>query len=106
MSERYVSPHKLPEGRERELLVILAEECSEVIYHVSKALRFGLADSPPSGIYKRPTNAEQIAREIGDVEEVKRRLIALGTINADHVAAGQRSKSERLNKYLQTEAPS
>lgn len=99
MSEKYVSPHALPEGHERELLTILAEECSEIIYHVSKALRFGLADGPPG---TATANREHIAREIGDVEEVVRRLCARGTLNPGHIGAGQIAKRDRLTKYLQT----
>ena len=50
--------------REQHLLVILAEECSEVAQRVSKALRFGLGEIQPG---QSLSNAERIRQEFGDL---------------------------------------
>jgi hypothetical protein len=97
-NDRYVSPHELPEGYERELLVILQEECAEVIQHVSKALRFGLADGAPGGGYN---NATLIARELGHVGHVIDLLYSCATLNKRDVLDGYAHKASRLEKYLQ-----
>jgi len=45
-----------------EILLILAEECAEVIQAISKIKRFGLDTD-----YKGKTNLEMLAIELGDV---------------------------------------
>jgi NTP pyrophosphatase (non-canonical NTP hydrolase) len=45
-----------------EILLILAEECAEVIQAISKIKRFGLNTE-----YKGTTNFEMLAIELGDV---------------------------------------
>jgi len=49
-------------NQDKEILLILQEECSEVIQAVSKIFRFGL-DSE----WKGKTNREQLTEELGDL---------------------------------------
>ena len=92
MAERFVSPCKPPEGLERELLEILAEECAEVIQRVTKALRFGVDEVQPGQPH---TNAQRISYEMGDV---------LATLRSDDTNEGMRKKYVKLAEYLQNQA--
>lgn len=102
MSERYVSPHPLPTPRERELLVILIEECSEVIKDATKWLRFGAKDIDPN---KRDgiTNDERVALELGDVLCMVNMCADAGLINMLDVDMGRRQKAAKVLRFLQTE---
>ncbi len=64
-------------NREQHLLVILSEECSEVIKDVSKALRFGLKDGY-SGSSK--INSDNISSELMDIFAVVIMLVKEGSI--------------------------
>jgi NTP pyrophosphatase (non-canonical NTP hydrolase) len=57
--------HELTD-KQKEYLLILAEECSEVIKVITKTFRFGL-DSKNPYIPDSPTNKEELIQEIGDV---------------------------------------
>lgn len=70
------------------LLVCLAEEASEIIKDVSKALRFGLDDVAPNG----NTNKQNLAMELTDLLAVYDLLEEDGTLkpfsyNPDLIAA-------------------
>lgn len=66
-------------NQHEHLLTCLAEECAEVGQAVGKALRFGLNDKGPSHVL---TNAEYIARELGDVLALVEMLQEHGLIPA------------------------
>jgi NTP pyrophosphatase (non-canonical NTP hydrolase) len=100
MSDRYVSPHALPEGLDRELLTILAEECAEVIKAVSKALRFGLADGYPGTL---TTNSADIGQEVGDILCVVEKLVERGILNVSEIDGAVVQKSAKLDRYLQAQ---
>lgn len=104
MSERYVSPHAKPTEAERELLIILAEECSEVIKDVAKWLRFGAKDIDPEKS-DAITNDVRVALEVGDIFEVVRRIQAKGMISGYDIDKGARQKQERLDRFLQYQKP-
>ena len=101
MPDRFISPCKPPEGLERELLEILAEECAEVIQRVTKALRFGIDEVQPGQPH---TNAQRISYEMGDVLAVHKRLIQRGTLRSDDTNEGMRKKYVKLAEYLQNQA--
>ena len=105
--DRFVSPHKPPDGAERELLVVLSEEVVEVIREAcdigqrsAKTLRFGLAEVQPG---QDRDNAERLGLEIGDLYEVVDRLVARGVIPEAAIAAGKRRKRDQLAKFLQSD---
>jgi len=107
--ERYVSPVKPPEGLDRELLDVLVEECGEVITEcaaiikrATKALRFGLEEKQPG---QELTNAQRLAREIGDLNETVRRLVVRRVLDRAEIEEGQFAKSQQLDKYLQNQVP-
>lgn len=100
MSNRYVTQHPLPTDHERELLVILMEECAEIQYHCAKAIRFGLADAAPG---QNDTNRQRISDEVGDLLAVIDLLAKAMVVIKERVKESQANKIERLAKYMQTE---
>lgn len=102
---RYISPHPLPTPRQRELLTILIEECSEVIKDATKWLRFGAKDIDPNktdGI----TNDVRVALELGDVFAMGHMLEEAGLIQRSDVSKGREQKMNKVIRYLQTEEDS
>lgn len=96
--EKFTSPERPPEGLDRELLEILAEECAEVVQRATRALRFGVAEIQPGQIL---TNAQRIADEVGDVLEVVRRLQKRGLCDQSVINGARAWKSKKLDAYLQ-----
>lgn len=77
MSDQEFIRHKLSSAntpRQQAALLALIEECGEVAHAAAKALRFGLRNFHPDNPIEN--NAEQIARELGDVREAYDRLCA------------------------------
>lgn len=99
-AERY-KPNGTPlNEHEREVLVILMEECAEVIQSASKLLRFGKENRPDSGV----SNSVVLAHEIGDLEAVITKVTALGLYDWSDVLDGVDRKEKRLLHFLQTDA--
>lgn len=105
MKDRFVSPEKPPEGVDRELLTVLAEElaeialeCSQGAIRISKALRFGLAEVQPGQPFD---NAQRIAREVGDLLAVVDRLIDRRVLSESDIILARNGKREKLRRYLQ-----
>jgi NTP pyrophosphatase (non-canonical NTP hydrolase) len=88
--ETMLKPH------EHEALLILQEECAEVIQAVSKVFRFGIDNYKPG---KPATNAEHLETEIGDVLCMIDILVTQGVIDPVKldIAAGQ--KKEKLRTF-------
>ncbi len=82
---------------QQHLLVILSEECSEVIKNVSKALRFGLRDGYPGS---SKTNADNISSEITDVLAVVVMLVNEGYIEEPNRDGVLLKKTKKIEKYL------
>lgn len=80
---------------ERELLVILMEECAEVTQAAAKLIRFGRENS---GI----PNTTELGGEIGDVETVVRLVLEAGLVSRGSIAQGVMRKYERLARFMQT----
>lgn len=95
---KFVSPENPPEGLERELLVILNEECSEVAHRICKALRFGLNEVQPG---QSKSNAERIVEELGDLIATFEYLEDEGTLNLKPIGELIKAKKFKLQKYLQ-----
>ncbi len=80
--------------RNEHLLIVLAEECSEVIKDVSKALRFGLDKFEPDQSF---SNRERIEIELADLMGAIELLQDAGVI-------GQVSESRIVTKKRKVEA--
>ncbi len=83
------------------LLTCLAEECSEVVQAVTKALRFGLDDK----YAERPVNSESLANEVVDVLAlvemlVDRDLLPFGSGEFDFQAA-LNAKIAKVKHYME-----
>jgi NTP pyrophosphatase (non-canonical NTP hydrolase) len=83
--------------REEHLLVILSEECAEVIHAVSKALRFGLNDCHPATFITNKENIEKELNDLGGIIELLRSEYILDI--SDPTLRFQ--KIERIEQYLQ-----
>lgn len=99
--ERHVSKATPVTAYERELLVILMEECGEVIQAASKLIRFGREDRPDEA--KPLSNVDYFSAEVGDVKTMIQRCLDVGLLNPRAIQLGQTRKSERLDKYLQNQ---
>ncbi len=100
MSERY-KPNGAPlTDHEREVLVILMEECAEVIQAASKLIRFGKENRPDFGT----ANSVVLAHEIGDLEAVIVMTTGLKLYDWSDVLDGIDRKEKRLAHFMQTTA--
>lgn len=101
MSARY-KPNGTPlTDYEREVLVILMEECAEVIQAASKMIRFGKENRPNSCI----TNSHELSLELGDLGHMVDLASRAKLITDEGMFQGESRKRERLLKYMQTTAP-
>jgi NTP pyrophosphatase (non-canonical NTP hydrolase) len=76
----------------QEALVILQEECAEVIQAVSKCYRFGLDNSHKSGTTQR-ANLEM---EIGDMLALVDILVEQGVVDLNNLNTAKLNKIEKL----------
>ena len=67
-------------NEQRELIVCLMEECSEVIKACSKTLRHGPNSFNPY-IKHGPTNLQKLQEELSDIYDVVDRLVVKGLLN-------------------------
>ena len=103
MIERYITPAELPTERQRELLIVLMEECAEIIHRTSKALRFGLDEIQPDR-FPEESNAIRLATEIGDLKAVVLLLEREGVLDGERSFNAKVQKFQKLKKFLQTES--
>lgn len=87
-------------SKEQELLVVLSEECGEVIQAASKILRFGLNTKSP---YSNKNNKQQLEQELGDLMCLIRELYENGSIDLNNVLAAAEKKKKKLEKYLKNQ---
>jgi NTP pyrophosphatase (non-canonical NTP hydrolase) len=95
---RFITPVPLPTPYERELLIILIEECAEVQQRAAKLLRFGRDEVQPG---QPLNNAERLADEIGDLMALVRRVKNVGLFDEDRMFVASTAKEHKLNKYMQ-----
>lgn len=93
-----MSQRKEMTERERYLLIVLMEECGEVIQECSKALRFGIDDKHPN---LGGTNRERIRGELSDVLAMIDMLIEDDLIGAAD-ALRIYEKRNKVNGYIRT----
>lgn len=82
--------------RQQQLLIRLAEECSEVSQRVSKALLFGLFETQEG---QPLDNSERLNQEIIDLEALIIMLRGEGYINPSSIEAIE-AKKLKVEKYI------
>lgn len=80
--------------QEREVLVILQEECAEVVMAASKLLRFGKETFEGYG-----DNQGALGLELGDLLEMVDRVLSVGLVSADNIYRGRARKRACLPIY-------
>jgi|SRR5882672_6554960 len=83
---------------EREALVILMEECAEVIQAASKLIRFGKENRPDNGI----SNTETLSLEAGDLRYMLTVIRDLELTDEETEIKGQQRKHDRIRWYMQS----
>tara|TARA_R110002072_G_scaffold302699_1_gene487420 strand:+ start:9799 stop:10257 length:459 start_codon:yes stop_codon:yes gene_type:complete len=106
MTIKFITPEPLPTPHENELLIILNEECTEIIQEclkiqhlASKVLRFGLNEIQPGTVLR---NVDLLGAEIGDFMAVVNRLYDQNVLAKDLVEWASERKEKKLEKYIQT----
>lgn len=97
----YVTPAPLPTDHERELLIVLIEECSEVQKRATKWLRFGRDEIQPG---QALTNGFRLGMEVGDLTEIAERCLRAKLFTSSSVEAGREQKTRQLAEFLQTKS--
>jgi NTP pyrophosphatase (non-canonical NTP hydrolase) len=75
-------------------LVIMQEECAEVIQAISKIHRFGLYD-----VYEGQSNLDRLIRELGDLRCMINMFLDENQIDLDVVEEYERLKKDKLLVY-------
>jgi hypothetical protein len=83
---------------ETELLVLLAEECSEVVQIVCKILRHGLGNYHPND--PMTSNRRLLEKELGDVDCAVGLLNDADVLTPRNIMGASRAKRESVQKYL------
>ena len=78
----------------KEALLILQEECSEVIQATSKCFRFGI-----NGMYLKESNRDRLEQEIGDVLAMIDILSNQGEISLDRINEAKQRKFKKLGQW-------
>ncbi len=79
-------------NKTQEALIILQEECAEVIQAASKIYRFGLDNSHKSG----STQRANLEMEIGDMLALVDILVEQGVIDLNNINTANANKKEKL----------
>jgi NTP pyrophosphatase (non-canonical NTP hydrolase) len=81
----------------REILIILQEECAEVIVEVSKCFRFG-PDQMMEGV--DVTNIQRLQKELGDLLAMVELLTDKNVgVNIEGLELAKKAKFEKLKKW-------
>lgn len=86
-----------PTQPQRERLVLLAEECAEVIHAVTKILRHGYDSGHPRG---GSDNREDLERECGNLRYAMVLMTTAKDIDKQEVHRFAQLKSEDVREYL------
>lgn len=81
-------------NREQELLIVLSEECGEIVQAVSKIHRFG----------KSIANQQRLEQEIGDFMGVLKLIVEEGYIDGHRLPELGEQKIAKLEKYMNNKA--
>lgn len=81
----------------KEILIILQEECAEVIVEVSKCMRFG-PDQILQGTDE--TNMQRLQKEIGDLQAMIELLVDQNVgVSLKDINKAKRKKFQKLKTY-------
>lgn len=98
MTDTY-KPNGIPlTDREREILIVLMEECAEVVQAASKLLRFGKENRPDNEI----SNVETLAKEIGDLRYMLTMTRDAGLSKEEIEIHQQAVKQLRMRYFMQS----
>lgn len=78
----------------KEALLILQEECAEVVQATSKCFRFGM-----DGQYREQSNRDRLEQEIGDVLAMVDILVNQYELSPDRLAAAKQRKFKKLAEW-------
>lgn len=81
---------------EKEILLILQEECAEVTQAVSKVFRFGYDAKHPN---EDRNNKERLEEELGDLQCMISLLIDAGIVKEENLLRAKTEKFEKLKKW-------
>ena len=81
---------------EKEICIILQEECAEVIQAISKILRFGMHSKHPVTCV---SNNEHLTEEVGDLNAMLELLFIRGLISRDACEIAVNNKMDKLKKW-------
>jgi hypothetical protein len=82
-------------SKTNEALVILQEECAEVIQEVSKCFRFGINDLNKDGI----KHSVVLEKEVADMLCMVDILVEQGVLDLGRLATGKIEKQAKLKKW-------
>jgi len=82
--------------KDAEVLLILSEECAEVIQAISKVSRFGIDNVKPGN---PKTNREHLEEELGDLLAMIDILQEMGIVSWNNIEAASNAKIEKLKKW-------
>jgi hypothetical protein len=102
MAHSSISGCLLPEGREREILVILIEEVTEVIQEATKMLRFGVTSFKPGQEYD---DIDRLSHEVGDFLVMLGMAELAGLVRPESVSFGRDRKRRQLAKFMRSVGP-
>ena len=80
----------------REIILILAEECSEVIKEISKVMRFGPDQCKPG---KERTNIQVLEEELGDLACMISLMVESGLVQESNIQLAAERKRMKLEKW-------
>lgn len=99
MTDKFKSPCPPPTPYQRELLIILIEECAEVAQRATKMLRFGVEEIQPE---QPDTNRLRLSDEAGDLYALLEKCLEENLICGERMRFTQIAKMNKLAKYMQT----
>jgi hypothetical protein len=80
----------------REILIILQEECAEVIVEISKCFRFG-PDQMMEGL--DVTNIQRLQKELGDLQAMIDLCIKFNIVGSEQVSIAADNKIAKLKQW-------
>jgi NTP pyrophosphatase (non-canonical NTP hydrolase) len=90
-------PEVLPKSANlNEVLLIIQEECAEVVQAVSKVIRFGWENHHPE---RTKTNREELEEELGDLLAMYDILLQTREIDPANVSQARANKYNKLKQY-------